>query len=292
MLSRSSAARALGVLTVLAPFWVSLSGCGRSGEPASVTTTTTTVTTTLAATPAALGPDGLKALEAQPASTPPLADAVAPPAPPYGDLPGVAGPSPAFGPPDAPVRVYVFTDFQCPMCRRSVEPLKLLVRTHPEDVRLIVKHTASPLHRDAARAAAASIAAFRQGRFWAYHDVLFRDRGLDEASLLAAARASQLDIAQWQHDLAHESVTAQVAYETALAGALDLASTPSFVVNGYEQRGWGSYQGLAAVVARELVRAREIAAEGVPAERVAYEATRRSGERGPALAAALFEQAG
>ena len=284
MLRRSLTALVLGSLA--------LPACDGTQDPPGVAATTSTVvTTTLAPSAASLGPEGLKALEQQPASTPPLADAVAPPPPASGDLPGMPGPSPAVGPAGAPVRVYVFTDFECPVCRRSVEPLKLLARSHPEDVRLVVKHAASPLHRNAPGAAAASIAAFRQGRFWAYHDRLFRDRGLDDAALLAVAEGAGLDTAQWRHDLAHESVTAQVAYETALAGTLGLASTPSFVVNGHVQRGWGSYQGLAAVVERELARARAIAAEGVAAAQVAYEATRRNGETGPALAAALFEQA-
>jgi protein-disulfide isomerase len=283
MILRIPTSLVLGALTLVA--------CG-GDEPAVVTTTSTLVSTTLPATPTSLGPEGLKALEQQPASTPPLVDAIAPPPPAVDGLAGVPGPSPASGPADALVRVYVLTDFQCPVCRRSAEPLKLLARSHPNEVRVIVKHMASPLHRDAGPAAAASIAAFRQGRFWAYHDVLFRDRGLDDASLAAAAVAVGLDMEQWNHDRADESVTAQVEYETALAGELDLGSTPTFVVNGYVQRGWGSYQGLAAVVDRELARATAIAAEGVPTEDVAYEATRRSGESGPALAAALFEQGG
>ena len=52
--------------------------------------------------------------------------------------------------------------------------------------------------------------------------------------------------------------------------------------------GWGSYNGLKNAVDKELARAKQIAAGGVPPERVAYEATRQSGPNGEALAAALF----
>jgi hypothetical protein len=84
------------------------------------------------------------------------------------------------------------------------------------------------------------------------------------------------------------AVVAQVVYENALAASFDLGSTPGFVVNGTSQMGWGSYMGLKQAVDRELARAKEIAAGGVPPERVAYEATRQSGPKGEQLAAALF----
>jgi protein-disulfide isomerase len=64
-----------------------------------------------------------KTLESSPASTPALEETVAPATPPVKGNPGEAGPSPAAGRLDAPVRVYVFTDYQCPVCRRAVEPL-------------------------------------------------------------------------------------------------------------------------------------------------------------------------
>jgi len=275
---------------------IALVACDRPGTQNEPAPPTSTVPTTIAPastlpSPQALSADEMKALEGSPASTPPLVDAIAPPTVAVDGLEGVPGPSPAFGPPDAAVRVYVFTDFQCPVCRRTVEPLKLLARNRSNDVRVIVKHSALPHHDQAALAADASLAAFRQGNFWAYHDQLFLRQRLDEPSLLATATAIDLDATQLIHDMEDESVTAQVVYETAVASRFRLTSTPTFVVNGHVQRGWASYHGLAAVVDRELERARRIAAEGVPAPQVAYEATKRSGEDGPALAAALFEQA-
>lgn len=233
-----------------------------------------------------------KALERAPGTTPPLGSTIAPPSAPLPDLAGTPGPSPAAGSLHAPVRVYVFTDYQCPVCARALEPLKLLVRSHPADVALVVKQAVSPRHPLAQDAAGAALAAFRQGQFWPYQDRLFVDQqALARARLIELARASGLDMEAFTRDLDAEAVHAQIRYETALAGALDLAATPSFVVNGHVQRGWGSYRGLESIVEREAARARTLAAEGVPADRVAYEATRRSGPDGERLAAALFEPA-
>jgi protein-disulfide isomerase len=228
------------------------------------------------------------AIEGTPGSTPALDDATEPAPPPVAGIDGTPGPSPAFGPSTAPVRVYVLTDFQCPVCRRVVEPLKYLARRHPSDVRLVVKQNALPSHRDAAALAAASIAAFRQGKFWAYHDRLFANPGgADRATLVAHAKALGLDGTRFEKDLADPAVAAQVAYESALAVKLGLESTPGFVINGTPQEGWGSYMGIQAQVARELARARQIVADGVSPEHAAWEATRRA-TNGETFAAALF----
>ena len=106
-----------------------------------------------------------------------------------------------------------------------------------------------------------------------------------EAEYASLAR----DVEAFGRELEAPAIRGQVQYETALAEHLDLAATPSFVVNGHVQRGWGSYRGLEAVVTRELARAQSVAAEGIPPARVAYEATRRAGPDGERLAAALFE---
>lgn len=260
---------------------VVVTGCEPTA-PAPTPTTTSTV-------PPPVVPD-TKALENAPASTPPLADAVAPATLPLSGLDGTPNSSPAAGPLDAPVRVYLLTDYQCPVCRRALEPVKLLARTFPNDVMVIVKQAVSPRHAQAADAAAASLAAFRQGRFWAFQDQVFVDQSrLARTDLSALARTGGLDVDAFARDLDDEAITAQVRYESALATRLDLAATPTFVVNGHVQRGWGSYRGLESIVQRELARARTIAAEGIAAPRVAYEATRRSGPDGERLAAALFE---
>jgi protein-disulfide isomerase len=275
---------ALGVVTLVA------AACGGGGEPpaAPADTTTTTVAAARAGLPAL---DAQKSLEASVGSTAPLVQSVTPAPAPVAGVPGVPGTSPAVGPPDALVHVVMFTDFQCPVCRRVVEPMKLLVRTFPADVRLVVKHAASPRHARAEDAAAASLAAFRQSAFWPFYDRAFVDqRRLEIADLVGTAEALALDVARFRADMDDEAVRAQVRYETALAAHLGVSGTPSFVVNGHVQRGWGSYAGMEHVVRRELARAEALLASGVPRADVAREATRASDpERGPALAAALFD---
>jgi protein-disulfide isomerase len=255
-------------------------GCGGEGVAPTPTTTTTTRPPSF---------QELIAIEGTPGSTPPLEDATEPPAAAVAGVDGTPGASAAFGPIDAPVRVYVFTDFQCPVCRRIVEPLKHLARTYPNDVRVIVKHNALAMHGRAARMAHAALAAARQGKFWAYHDRMFTQmRENDDATLLAHAQALGLDLDRFKKDLDDPAIAATVRYDSALAKSIALESTPGFVVNGKLQKGWGSYMGLEGDVKLEIARAAKIAQSGIPKARIAYEATRQSGNDGEKLAAALF----
>jgi len=227
------------------------------------------------------------ALEGTPGSTPPLTDATEPAPAPVEGLDGAPGPSPAYGPVSAPVYVFILTDFQCPVCRRMVEPMKYLARRYPTEVRLVVKQNALVSHGRAAAAAAASIAAFRQGKYGAYSDRLFSNPGgLDDDGLVTNGQALGLDAERFKKDMADPAVAAQVKYENALANKLELSSTPGFIINGTKQMGWGSYMGMKSAVDKELARAKQIA--GVAPDRVAYEATKQSGPNGELIANALF----
>jgi len=264
-------------------------GCSGSVKKPVTAPIVATTTTTSAATTPDLTREELNALETAPGSTPPLAQAVEPASAPVAGLGGTPGPSPAYGPEDALVRIYIFTDFQCPVCPRAVEPLKHIARVYPKDVRIVLKENALAIHSRAARLAAASLAAFRQGKFWQFHDRLFANPGKrDDQDLIAHAQALGLDVARFQRDMDDEAVTEQIKYESGLASSIDLAPTPGLVFNGTRQVGWGNYSDIENHVKRELERARKIAEGGVPAGRVAYEATRQSGPKGEQLAAALF----
>jgi protein-disulfide isomerase len=275
--------RTLALITLAA-------GCsaGAVKKPVTAPAIASTTTNTTATTPA-LTPQELSGLETTPGSTPPLTHAVEPPSAPVAGLGGTPGASPAYGPENAPVRIYIFTDFQCPVCSRAVEPIKHVARAYPDDVRIIVKENALAIHSRAPRLAAASLAAFRQGKFWEFYDRLFANpRKHDDQDLVAHAQALGLDVARFQRDMDDESVTEQVKYESDLAASIDLAPTPGLVFNGARQVGWGNYSDIDNHVKRELERARKIAEGGVPPSRVAYEATRQSGPKGEQLAAALF----
>jgi protein-disulfide isomerase len=230
-----------------------------------------------------VAPDFL-ALERQPGATPALPQVTVPAGPRHAALAGAPGASPAMGPETASVRVFVWSDFQCPVCRRVVEPLKHLARAYGDDVQIVFKHNALPTHAHARRAAAAGVAAFRQGKFWEYHDLLFQNQDrLGEADLLGHAETLGLDLARFQTDMNAPEVERQLDYEAAMANRLGAPGTPGFFINGRPLLGWGSYPGFEAMVAEALASARPVGERGVEPARVAVVATAAAGPEGVLL---------
>jgi protein-disulfide isomerase len=226
-------------------------------------------------------PEARKELERKPGLTPALATHTVKPGAKHPSLKGMPGPSPGHGPEDALVKIFVFNDFQCPVCRRAVEPLKAVAREFPKDVQIIVKHNALEMHPKAAGAAAASIAAFRQGKFWEYHDKLFQNnRALHEQDLLLYAEELGLDMGRFKNDIDDSHTKAQILYERELATALGARGTPGFFINGKKTVGWGSYTGFRASVKKALGEAKALAARASKGEDISRFATRANSELG------------
>lgn len=227
--------------------------------------------------------DVLKQLERNPGSTPALVQVAVKPGPKHASLEGKPGPSPGFGPDDAPVRVFIFSDFQCPVCRRVVEPVKKLARDYGDKVQIVFMQNALKMHRQAEIAAAASMAAFNQGKFWDYHDALFSNRnGLSRENLIAVAESLKLDIARFNKDLDDPKIRAQIAYERDLAAKLGATGTPGFMVNGQKLVGWGSYMGFRSMVDKALRATTALA--GTPKAMLAKVATAAAGDDGKRFA--------
>lgn len=182
--------------------------------------------------------------------------------------------SPYLGAADALVVVNVFTDFQCPVCKRAADPIKQLVLDYPDKVKVVFRNNALPTHGRSQPAALAAMAAGQQGKFWEYYDRIFANpSALDDASLAQSATALGLDLEQWNKDIADPKSLKRIQDESAAAIRLGVPGTPGIFVNGYRQVGWGSYLDLRATVGREITAAEALVAKGtkskdVPSARV------------------------
>ncbi|MBI3554544.1 MAG: thioredoxin domain-containing protein [Elusimicrobia bacterium] len=79
------------------------------------------------------------------------------------------------GPPDSPVVIAEFSDFECPACRAAEPGLKNLLALYDGKVHFLFKHfplTPRP-HPWARQAAIIAECAGRQGKFWETHDLLY-----------------------------------------------------------------------------------------------------------------------
>lgn len=82
---------------------------------------------------------------------------------------------PSKGPAGAPITIIEYTDFQCHYCAKGAKTLDQVMQMYPDKVRVVFKNNPLSFHKQALPAAKAALAADRQGKFWEYHDLLFKN---------------------------------------------------------------------------------------------------------------------
>lgn len=149
---------------------------------------------------------------------------------------------------DAPVRVVVFSDFQCRYCARAAGELRALRDASGGRIALTFRHLPlDAIHPHARAAALASECAAEQGRFEAFHDQLFaHQQEIGVRSWADLARAAGVpDLPAYDRCVAEERHRGRVAADVELAEKLGLTGTPAFMVNGRLVSGTGKTAQLA-----------------------------------------------
>jgi protein-disulfide isomerase len=163
--------------------------------------------------------------------------------------------TPSKGPTSAPVVIVEFADFECPACGATQPVLDELYEHHQGQVRFYFKHYPLPMHQNAEKAARASVAAMRQGKFWELHAVLFKNQtALGVENVEKLAQGLGLDLARFRQDRDSEATADFVAKNRKQGEALALTGTPSIFINGrhFSSTGENQAQDFEAWVALEL----------------------------------------
>jgi len=146
--------------------------------------------------------------------------------------------NPTKGPEKAPITIIEYTDFQCPYCTRGAETIHRIMEMYPNEVRLVFKNNPLKFHPQALPAAKAALAANKQGKFWEYHDLLFKNSAkLNEEMFLKFARDLGLDIEKFNKDRNSEEIAKQIEHDQTQAAEHKLMGTPTFILNGVVIRG-------------------------------------------------------
>jgi protein-disulfide isomerase len=167
------------------------------------------------------------------------------------------GRAPVRGPRDAPVTVVLFSDLECPFCKRVEPTLEALERAFPGKVRVAWKNFPLEAHEKARPAAYAAHAAGLQGKFWQMHDKLLENQGaLEAANLEKYAQELGLDLARWKAALASPEVVQLVEADLKQGQALGVSGTPSIFINGRKVVGAQPLTTLKPIVEQELGKKR------------------------------------
>lgn len=154
-----------------------------------------------------------------------------------------------WGPENAGIKIIEFADFQCPHCRSMQRVLNTIRKRYSSDVAIVRRHL--PIINALSRKAAiASECAARQGKFTAYHDVLFKHQEqLDAMHFDSLARMVEIpDVGAFTACVEQEQTANRVERDVELAERMEIEAVPTLVVGNTIVTGAVSTQVLDSLV--------------------------------------------
>jgi protein-disulfide isomerase len=194
------------------------------------------------------------------------------------------GTSPARGSSKALATIVVFSDFQCPFCKRVEPTLSSLRDKYGDKVRVVWKHEPLPFHPRAEPASELALEARAQKGdkgFWEAHDKLFeRQPKLEDDDLLEIAAGMGLDVSKVKAAIKEKKHQKDIEADVDLADDVQASGTPHMFVNGRRIVGAQPEATFTAIIDEEIKKAEALLAKGTPADAI-YDALQRDAKGPP-----------
>jgi protein-disulfide isomerase len=148
--------------------------------------------------------------------------------------------NPSRGPANAKIVVQMWSDFECPFCKRVEPTIKDLEAAFPGQIRVVWRNLPLPFHKHASIAAEAAMEAYAQkgsSGFWRMHDLIMKGGSIDRAALEQDASTLGLDMSRFRAALDQGTHRAQIEADMKIAEQAGIHGTPGFTINGYKVSG-------------------------------------------------------
>lgn len=123
---------------------------------------------------------------------------------------------------------------------------------YPENVKLVVKHFPLANHKYAHKAATAALAANVQGKFWEFHNKLFKNyKVINDTKIQDIAKELGIDIEKFNKDMQSPAIKSLIARDMNNGRQIGIRGTPTVFINGKTLKN-RSLQGIYQVIEAEL----------------------------------------
>lgn len=111
--------------------------------------------------------------------------------------------------------------------------LEQVLETYPGKVKIVFKNFPLRNHKNAMKAATAALAAGDQGKFWEFHDLLFKNyKGLNDKKINDIAVVLQLDQTEFEQKMKTPEIANQIQQDTVDGRKAGVRGTPVVFING------------------------------------------------------------
>lgn len=174
----------------------------------------------------------------------------------YLDLPELKVGDAILGKSDAKVKVYLFSDFQCPYCKIFWKTMRDTMKQYSEQA-LAYKHLPLSFHNQAENAALASSCAGEQEKFWEYADLLYAKQSdwgnsTGTQKFKDYAKDLKLNAVQFGKCLDDKKYQDKIDADKSEANNFGISGTPAVFINSQFKNGVVSAEDLKAAIEEEL----------------------------------------
>ena len=192
--------------------------------------------------------------------------------------------SPSLGPDDALVTLVIFSEFQCPFCKRVEPTIDQLMKDYAGKLRIVWKNRPLPFHKSAEPAAMFAMEAAKQKGdkgFWEAHAILFENQPkFEEANFEEYAKKLGLNWPAVKNAIEKKTHADSIQADIALADELKASGTPHMFINGRRIVGAQPIDKFKKLVDEQLKQAEALVAKGTPKAKV-YEEIMKSAKTAP-----------
>ncbi|MCG6981890.1 MAG: thioredoxin domain-containing protein [Deltaproteobacteria bacterium] len=108
-----------------------------------------------------------------------------------------------------------------------------MLEKYPNQVKLVFKNFPLRNHQFSMQAAIAALAAEKQGKFWEFHDLLFKNYNhLNEEKIKEIAQQLNLDMKKFEKDRKDPEIRVMINKDLAEGNRVGVRGTPTIFING------------------------------------------------------------
>ncbi|MFH0969491.1 MAG: thioredoxin domain-containing protein [Patescibacteria group bacterium] len=161
---------------------------------------------------------------------------------------------------DSQVKIFLFSDFQCPFCKAFHESVvKKIIANYSSKVLLVFKNYPLSFHAQAENASLAGECANEQGKFIAYADKLFANQtawGSSQGTQLFKTYASQLRLntSQFNSCLDGKKYLDKINSDKSDGDSFGVSGTPSLFINDQFVNSASTYDAIKKIIDEDLAK--------------------------------------
>jgi protein-disulfide isomerase len=127
-----------------------------------------------------------------------------------------------------------------------------VLENNPDEVKIVFKNFPLRNHKFAMKAATAAMAAESQGKFWEFHDQLYKNYNrLNDQKVREIALGLELNQAEFEKKMRDPALQAKIRQDAREGAQAGVKGTPTIFINGRKLRD-RSLKGFQAAIDKEL----------------------------------------